>query len=166
MELIDALEVVMMLTTLILKFVYQIMLKNISVKFLDLISKKSILKNISFHKTCKCGCLLDEKVCNNLQKWNKYKCRCKCLKIKMKSVSENKTITLIKKVKNCKPFISVSTFFLYVSVILTGIMIYFYIKSINNNVFILLTCFLLQYQYFNFLKNKKDLVIKSINNLS
>ena len=40
------------------------------------------LKNISFHQSCKCGCLLDEKVCNNLQKWNKDKCRCECLEIK------------------------------------------------------------------------------------
>ena len=27
-------------------------------------------------------CLLDEKVCNNLQRWNGNKCRCECLKIK------------------------------------------------------------------------------------
>ena len=57
-------------------------IKNITVKFLDLISQKFIFKNISFHKSCKCGCLLDEKVCNNLQKFNKNKCRCQCLKIK------------------------------------------------------------------------------------
>ena len=46
-------------------------IKNIRVKSLDLISKKNVLKNISFHENCKCGCLLDEKVFNNLQKWNK-----------------------------------------------------------------------------------------------
>ena len=40
--------------------------KNISVKFLDLISQGLEFKNLSFHKTCKCGCLLAEKVCNNL----------------------------------------------------------------------------------------------------
>ena len=56
--------------------------KNITVKSLDLISQKLVLKNISFHQSCKCGCLLDEKVCNNLQKWNKDECRCECLKIK------------------------------------------------------------------------------------
>ena len=56
-------------------------IKNISVKSFDLISKKNVLKNISFHLNCKCGCLLDEKVCNNLQRWNKDKCRCECLKI-------------------------------------------------------------------------------------
>ena len=50
--------------------------KNISVKSFDLISRKNVLRNVSFHKSCKCGCLLDEKVCNNKQKWNKNKCRC------------------------------------------------------------------------------------------
>ena len=42
--------------------------KNISVKNFDLISKKSVLRNISFHQSCKCGCLLNEMVCNNKQK--------------------------------------------------------------------------------------------------
>ena len=45
-----------------------------------------MFKNISFHKTCKCGCLLDEKVCNNLQRCNGNKCRCECLKIKKCSI--------------------------------------------------------------------------------
>ena len=56
--------------------------KNIGVKSFDLISQKTVFKNISFHQSCKCGCLLDKKVCDNLQKWNKKKCRCECLKIK------------------------------------------------------------------------------------
>ena len=56
--------------------------KNISVKVFDLISKKHVLKIISIHRSCKCGCLLDEKVCNNKHKWNKNKCRCECLEIK------------------------------------------------------------------------------------
>ena len=54
--------------------------KNISVKSFDLISKKNVLKNISFYQSRKCGCLLDEKVCNNLLEWKKNKCRCECLK--------------------------------------------------------------------------------------
>ena len=41
-----------------------------------------VFKNISFHQSCKCGCLLDKKVFNNFQKWNKDKCRCECLEIK------------------------------------------------------------------------------------
>ena len=63
-----------------LKFCLPDSIKNISVKSFDLISQRLVFKNISFHKTCNCGCLLDEKVCNNLQKWNGNKCR--CLKIK------------------------------------------------------------------------------------
>ena len=127
-------------------------IKNISVKSLDLILQRLVFKNISFHKTCKCGCLLDEKVRNNLQRrntdkcgceylknkdcdigysWNVNKCRCEMKKLaalieserfleteecdvetdEIKNVSEckvfpeNKTITLIKKVKDSKPFI-------------------------------------------------------------
>ena len=49
--------------------------KNISVKSFDLISRKSVSKNITFHKSCKCGCLLGEKVCNNKRKWYGSKCR-------------------------------------------------------------------------------------------
>ena len=52
---------------------------------------------------------------------------------KCKAFLENKTITLIKKVKHCKPFIGVSVLFLCVSITLTGIMIYIYLKSRNNN---------------------------------
>ena len=144
--------------------------KNISVKSLDLISREFVLKNISFHHSCKCGCLLDEKVCNNLQKWNKNKCRCECLNIKkckiryswhvnncrceMKKLArlidfeecdvetnekieglKNKTVVLIESErfpKNCKPFIGVSILFFCVTIILSGIMIYFCLKLKNN----------------------------------
>ena len=54
-------------------------IKNVSIKVFDLLSEKNVLENISFHKSCKCGCLLDEKICNNKQKWKKEKCRCECL---------------------------------------------------------------------------------------
>ena len=53
-----------------------------SLKCFDLISEKLILKTISFHQSCKCGSLLYENFCNNLQKWNEDKCRCECLKNK------------------------------------------------------------------------------------
>ena len=43
-------------------------IKNISVKRFNLMSEKLVFKNISFHQSCKYGCLLDEKVTNNLQK--------------------------------------------------------------------------------------------------
>ena len=57
-------------------------IKNITAKSLNLLTKEFIFKNISFHRNCKCGCLLDKKFCNNLQNFNKSKCRCECLKIK------------------------------------------------------------------------------------
>ena len=51
-----------------------------------------------------------------------------------KKVSENKTVTLIKKIENCKPFATPSILFVCVSVITTVIMIYFCLKSKNNSV--------------------------------
>ena len=64
------------------KFCLPDIVKIISVKSFDLISKKNVLKDVSFHESCKCSCLLDEKVCDNLQKWNKEKCRCEFLEVK------------------------------------------------------------------------------------
>ena len=55
--------------------------KNTGIKVFDLISQQNNFRNITFHESCKCGCLLDEKVCNNRQKWNKNKCRREFLKI-------------------------------------------------------------------------------------
>ena len=49
-------------------------------------------------------------------------------------IIKNKTVALIKKVKECKPFVASSILFVCVSVIATGIMIYFCIKSKNNDV--------------------------------
>ena len=51
----------------------------------------------------------------------------------IKNVFKNKTTTtLIKKINNRKPFIGVSVLFLCITIILIGIMIYFYLKSRNN----------------------------------
>ena len=48
--------------------------------------------------------------------------------------SENKTVTLIKKIEHCKPFVTSSILFVCVSAITTGIMIYFCLKLKNNNI--------------------------------
>ena len=40
--------------------------------------------------------------------------------------------SLIKKIKDCKPFIGVNILFLYASIILIGIMTYFCLKLKNN----------------------------------
>ena len=50
--------------------------KNINVKVLNLMSRTNEAKYIKWHETCKFKCRLDASVCNNKQKWNKYKCRC------------------------------------------------------------------------------------------
>ena len=49
-------------------------------------------------------------------------------------ITQNKTVRLIKKVKDCKRFIGVSVLFLCISVILTEIRVYFCLKSRKNNV--------------------------------
>ena len=51
---------------------------------------------------------------------------------KFKVFPENKTVTLIKKIEDCKPFIGVSVLFLCITIILIGIMIYFCLKLKNN----------------------------------
>ena len=145
------------------KFYLSDSIKNISVKSLYLISNENVLKNISFHQSCKCGCLLDEKVCRCEclkikdcdigYSWNVNNCRCEMKKLaalieseecdvetdKIRNISECKAFpenqtTLIKKVKDCRPFIGVSVLFLSVLITLTGIMIYFYLKSKNKYV--------------------------------
>ena len=62
-----------------LRFVLQILLKNVSVKIFDLISQQNKTTQIAFHESCKFVCRLDSIVCNNKQKWNEDKCRCECL---------------------------------------------------------------------------------------
>ena len=49
-------------------------------------------------------------------------------------IKENKTISIIKQVENCKPFLASSILFVSVSAILTGILIYFYVKLRNRDV--------------------------------
>ena len=49
-------------------------------------------------------------------------------------ITKNKTVTLTKKVEDCKLFVSSSILFVCVSVVLTGTMTYFYCKSRNRDV--------------------------------
>ena len=51
---------------------------------------------------------------------------------KFKAFPENKTITLIKKIEDSKPFIGVSVLFLCITITLIGIKIYFCLKLKNN----------------------------------
>ena len=45
----------------------------------------------------------------------------------------NKTIVVKELVENCKPFVALSVLFLLVTIILIGLLIYFYAKSRSNN---------------------------------
>ena len=50
----------------------------------------------------------------------------------IRDAHNNKTINLIKNIKNCKSFVVVSVLFLCITIILTGIMTYFCLKLKNN----------------------------------
>ena len=73
----------------------------------------------------------------NLKKTAKLILEEKC-ELQADDIEQNKTVTFIKKVEcieDCKPFAASSILFVCLSVILTGIMIYFHCKSRNNSVF-------------------------------
>ena len=50
------------------------------------------------------------------------------------SITQNKNNCIKGIGKNCKPFIALSILFVSVSIILTGIVVYFYVKSRHNDV--------------------------------
>ena len=50
------------------------------------------------------------------------------------TITQNKTVAVTKYVENCKPFIASSILFVASSIILTGLVVYFYCKSKPNNV--------------------------------
>ena len=49
-------------------------------------------------------------------------------------IKQNKTVLITKYVENCKPFVASSILFVSVSIILTGIVIYFHCKSKNRDI--------------------------------
>ena len=141
-------------------------IKNVTVKVFDLIYQQNELRNVQFHRSCKCDCLLNETGCNIKQKWDGDNCKCECLKIEncdigfswnfssckceeskkeakvmveeeckemVDDILNNKTISITKYVENCKPFGASSILFVSISIILTGIMIYFHCKSKNRD---------------------------------
>ena len=103
---------------------------------------------------CRCERLVNKKCSNKF--WNPDSCKCEyraaqltqeCEEIidnktvlikenKTISIKENKTVSItenkIISVNNCKPFVASSILFLSVSVIVTGLFVYFYVKSKSN----------------------------------
>ena len=92
---------------------------------------------------CRCECLINKKCRNNFG-WNYSNCECEYRKSAKliveeecedindfthnKTISENSKNLIIKKIVNCKPFVASSILFVSVSVILSGILIYFLFK--------------------------------------
>ena len=52
--------------------------KNLKIKFFDLLSRTNKTRHIKWHEVRKCKRRLDASVCNNKQRWNEDKCRCEC----------------------------------------------------------------------------------------
>ena len=105
--------------------------------------KKFVIINKSGMKI-RCECL-EIRQCESGSFWNAVNCRCEFKKaaaliaeeecdVETNDIIQNKTVTLIKKIENCKPFVASSILFVLVSIILSGIMIYFCLKSRNKSV--------------------------------
>ena len=47
----------------------------------NLMSRTNETRQIEWHETCKCKCILEASVCNNKQRWNDDECRCECKKL-------------------------------------------------------------------------------------
>ena len=62
--------------------------KDLTVKVFNLMSRTNETKNIKWHEICKCVCRLDAIVCNDKQHWNKSKCRCECKVLADKGVCD------------------------------------------------------------------------------
>ena len=52
--------------------------KNLNVKVFNLMSKTHETRHVEWHETYKCECEFGANICNNKQRWNKYKHRCEC----------------------------------------------------------------------------------------
>ena len=96
---------------------------------------------------CRCECLVNTK-CGNDFIWNISNCECEYRKKAAKltteeeceetndsitTITQNKTIIVKEFVENCKPFVVSSILYLLVTIILTGLLIYFYVRSRSKN---------------------------------
>ena len=61
-------------------------MQDLNVRVFNLMSRTNQTIFIEWHEKCKCECRLDAIICNNKQKWNKYKCRCGCKKLIYKGI--------------------------------------------------------------------------------
>ena len=63
-------------------------IKNLTAKVFNLMSRTNETKFIEGYEKCKCICRLDAFVCNNKQRWNENKCRCECKELIDKGICD------------------------------------------------------------------------------
>ena len=52
--------------------------KDMNIKVFNLLARINETRKVVWHETCKCVCRLTSAVCNDIQEWDKNKCRCEC----------------------------------------------------------------------------------------
>ena len=53
-------------------------IKNVDIKVSNFLMRLNETRNVLWHESCKCVCLLSSSVCNNKQIWNSDTCKCDC----------------------------------------------------------------------------------------
>ena len=53
-------------------------IKNINMKVYNFLMRLNETRNVLWHESCKCVCILNSSVCNSKQIWNSDTCRCYC----------------------------------------------------------------------------------------
>ena len=53
-------------------------IKNVNMKVYNFLIRLNETRNVLWHESCKCICLLNSSVCNSKQIWNSVTCRCDC----------------------------------------------------------------------------------------
>ena len=53
-------------------------IKNVNIKVYNFLMRLNETRNVLWHESCKCVCLLNSSVCNSKQIWNSDTCRCDC----------------------------------------------------------------------------------------
>ena len=66
--------------------------KNLSIKVFNLMSRTNETRHIEWHETSNCKCRLDVSVCNNKKCWYDDKFRCKCKELIDKGVCDDRFV--------------------------------------------------------------------------
>ena len=53
-------------------------IKNVNIKVYNFLMRLNETRNVLWHESCQCVCLLNSSICNSQQIWNSDTCRCNC----------------------------------------------------------------------------------------